>query len=203
MSVVDKSDPVMVEYLKTLENLDERTRQRFLIGVFSDDDAAPGTPAVKPLAQAIHALINSKPYSPRVEELEEVIGKHVPAVPSEEVTRVEPGIFEVAVTLLVYPLASKRQLRPSRFLASPPLHVAPNGIVLHTGSLLLIDPRCDDRTAGGNLVRPPMLCAVWYDQEHDTINGRVIDPWGAVKALAPQSYDRLIGVWHSIKQATP
>jgi hypothetical protein len=59
---------------------------------------------MKDLAQAIHALINSRPCSPRVDELEEVIGKHVPAELGQ------------AVELLVEAL---RMFRNHAFIAVP------------------------------------------------------------------------------------
>jgi len=157
---------------------------------------------VKDLAQAIHSLINSKPYSPRVEELEEVIARHVPATPSGEVTRIAPDALKTVLPGLCYPqLAKGAVLRSSIWLDSA--HLTGSAIVLYTQSLLLVDPRCDDRDIAGKLLKPPMLVAVWYDHEHDCITGRTISPWAVVEAIAPRQYHAIKVAWGIVRLATP
>jgi hypothetical protein len=163
---------------------------------------------MKDLAQAISALINSAPRSPRVEEIEAVIRQHMPEAPNREITRIAPAAFPDALRLLV-----RRSSPPfSKTIAAElagqltlggALPVPSDAIILYAVPWLLIDPRDDRRTVAGHLVRPPRIYLCWYDEEQDCIDARPMSPWDAVRAAAPDVYDQLMKAWQLVRNANP
>lgn len=156
---------------------------------------------VKELAEAISALINGAPRSPRIDEIEFVIRQHVPTVSSGEVTRIDATALATALAPVVWPLGHGVKL--DKATAEDLTAFAPsNGFVLYTAPLLLVDPRDGRGMINGQLINPPRVYALWYDDEMDCVKGSRLD-WGAARALVPTCYDRLVKAWKFIKESAP
>lgn len=141
------------------------------------------------LAEAITALINSSPRSPRPEEIENVIKQHVPSLSDETVHRIDPASVATSLPPLI---SSAPRLRLSKKATEDLVGLSPSAIVLYAAPLLLVDPRDDNRTITGLMMKPRCIYAAYYDEEMDEIGLSRITPWPAIRVMLPQTFDRLL-----------
>ena len=149
------------------------------------------------LAEAIMALINSKPTSPRLDELEEVISQHAPSRPrwdgvihglapdcvQDELLRIAADTMSLSPSI---PLCGQAKLDLDQVSRNP------KAIILYAHPLLLVSPQDDQRTVAGQLIWPRRLYIVWHDEEQDGIALTAVSPWGAAEAALPDQYERLM-----------
>jgi hypothetical protein len=167
-----------------------------------------GTLPVKELAQAISALINASPRSPRIDEIEALIRQYMPSIPQwdGEWHSLTPGAAAgnlASIGRRKMAIGAKVPLAPEITQEFATHGSGQKAIILYAHPLLLIDPQDDQRTIAGILVKPRRLHVVWYDEEQDCIRLTLISPWGGAQAIVPEQYAGLMKAWSDVRQLSP
>lgn len=156
------------------------------------------------LAQAIVALINSKPVSPRVDELDALIKRYVPTTAAvAELHLLDPSSLGTTLPPLC---ATTMRLGPRiqvHDLAEIANYAGQSGAVVYAHPVLLVHSRDGQRKVNGMLVNPPRLYIGWYDVERDRVVFSLVSPWGVVEAVAPQQYSALTRGLGTLTQTMP
>lgn len=139
----------------------------------------------KTIADAIVSLINAQPRSPRPDEIEAVVSKHVPAQADPTTKTLTYAEFEALIKARGKPFCLSRREAPSMDV-----------VVLWSDPIAVFFNRSMTRRANGMLDPPHRIYVVSYDEEMDAYMMHVAESC-AIDGLMP---GRMRPLWDARNQ---